>query len=248
MEFIWTMKKGSNPKSALSNVGVRRGGDHPSSASLTSCTSPEVQCVLAENSQTGVSSNCGPRGKKQWFVLRATYGRTDKALGALQSAHVETYLPKHYVIKEIYGNRKLVQEPLLPNILFAYVAYEEVKKLLEHPAPTSLWLKFYRDKTQDKDDFTQKHPPATIPDNEMLNFIRLTSVNSEHIMVVPPERCHFKNGDLVRVIEGAFTGVIGRVGRAAGQQRVIVELEGICNVATAYIPSKFIQLIESSEK
>ena len=73
-------------------------------------------------------------------------------------------------------------------------------------------------------------------------------MNSEHIMVVPPERCHFKSGDLVRVIDGAFTGVIGRVGRAAGQQRVIVELEGLCNVATAYIPSKFIQLIESSEK
>ena len=80
-----------------------------------------------------------------------------------------------------------------------------------------------------------------ISDNDMLNFIKLTSVNSEHIMVLPPERCHFKSGDLVRVIDGAFTGVVGRVGRAAGQQRVFIILEGVCNVATAYIPNDFLQ-------
>ena len=80
---------------------------------------------------------------------------------------------------------------------------------------------------------------------EMMNFIKLTSVNSEHIMVLPPERCHFKSGDLVRVIAGAFTGVVGRVGRAAGQQRVFVVLEGLCNVATAYIPNDFIQSIDT---
>ena len=50
---------------------------------------------------------------------------------------------------------------------------------------------------------------------------------------------------MVRVIDGAFTGVVGRVGRAAGQQRVIVVLEGVCNVATAYIPNDFIQIIET---
>ena len=64
-------------------------------------------------------------------------------------------------------------------------------------------------------------------------------------MVVPPKRCHFKSGDLVRVIDGPFTGVVGRVGRAAGQQRVFVVLDSVCTVATAYIPNDFIQIIET---
>ena len=230
---------------ALSNADTRRGGNNPSSAGLASCTSPEVPSHQTENSHTGVSSNFVPKGKKQWFVLRATYGRTEKALGILQAKNIETYLPMHYVIKEINGRRKLIQEPLLPNIIFAYMTREKTHEFVKEPALTAKWLKYYTDKTKPVEKETGKNPPVTIPDNEMLNFIKLTSVNSEHIMVLPPERCHFKSGDLVRVIDGAFTGVVGRVGRAAGQQRVIVVLEGVCNVATAYIPNDFIQIIET---
>lgn len=230
---------------ALPNADTRRGGNNPSSAGLISCTSPEVQSNYAENSHTGVSSDCVHKEKKQWFVLRATYGRTEKALAVLQTANVETYLPMHYVIKEIKGKRKFVHEPLLPNIIFARMTRQKSHEFVKEPAITAKWLKYYTDKTRPVEKDTGKNPPVTIPDNEMLNFIKLTSVNSEHIMVLPPERCHFKSGDLVRVIEGAFTGVIGRVGRAAGQQRVIVVLEGFCNVATAYIPNDFIQIIET---
>ena len=40
---------------ALPNADTRRGGKNPSSAGLTSCTSPEVQSHETKNSQTGVS-------------------------------------------------------------------------------------------------------------------------------------------------------------------------------------------------
>lgn len=230
---------------ALLNADTRRGGNNPSSAGLTSSTSPEVQGQETKNSQTGVSSNCVPKGKKQWFVLRATYGRTEKALGYFQAKNVETYLPMHYVVKIINGNRKLIKEPLLPNIIFAYMTREKTYEFVKKPALTASWIKYYTDKTKPVEPETGKNPPVIIPDNEMTNFIKLTSVNSEHIMVLPPKRCHFKKDDLVRIIEGPFTGVVGKVGRAAGQQRVFVVLEGLCNVATAYIPNDFIQSIDT---
>lgn len=230
---------------ALLNADTRRGGNNPSSAGLTSSTSPEVQGQETKNSQTGVSSNCVPKGKKQWFVLRVTYGRTEKALGYFQAKNVETYLPMHYVVKIVNGNRKLIKEPLLPNIIFAYMTREKTHEFVKKPALTASWIKYYTDKTKPVEPETGKNPPVIIPDNEMTNFIKLTSVNSEHIMVLPPKRCHFKKNDLVRIIEGPFTGVVGRVGRAAGQQRVIVVLEGLCNVATAYIPNDFIQSIDT---
>lgn len=230
---------------ALLNADTRRGGNNPSSAGLTSSTSPEVQGQETKNSQTGVSSNCVPKGKKQWFVLRATYGRAEKALGYLQAKNIETYLPMHYVVKIINGNRKLIKEPLLPNIIFAYMTREKTYEFVKKPALTASWIKYYTDKTKPVEPETGKNPPVIIPDNEMTNFIKLTSVNSEHIMVLPPKRCHFKKDDLVRIIEGPFTGVVGRVGRAAGQQRVFVVLEGLCNVATAYIPNDFIQSIDT---
>ena len=230
---------------ALLNADTRRGGNNPSSAGLTSSTSPEVQGQETKNSQTGVSSNCVPKGKKQWFVLRDTYGRTEKALSYLQAKNVETYLPMHYVVKMIKGNRKLIKEPLLPNIIFAYMTREKTHEFVKKPALTASWIKYYTDKTKPVEPEMGKNPPVIIPDNEMTNFIKLTSVNSEHIIVLPPKRCHFKKDDLVRIIEGPFTGVVGKVGRAAGQQRVFVVLEGLCNVATAYIPNDFIQSIDT---
>ena len=88
-----------------------------------------------------------------------------------------------------------------------------------------------------------KHPPLTIPFAAMTNFIRATSTDNEHVRIVSPEQCHYKSGDIVKVIDGEFEGVTGKVARIAGQQRMVVEVTGLCLVATAYIPSMFIERI-----
>ena len=46
---------------------------------------------------------------------------------------------------------------------------------------------------------------------------------------------------MVKVIGGEFEGVTGKVARIAGQQRVVVEITGLCLVATAYIPTNLIR-------
>ena len=80
--------------------------------------------------------------------------------------------------------------------------------------------------------------------DEMMNFIRATSPENEHVMTVTPAMCHFKSGDVVKVIDGDFKGVVGKVARVAGQQRIIIEIEGLCMIATAYVPSAFIPAYE----
>lgn len=54
----------------------------------------------------------------------------------------------------------------------------------------------------------------------------------------------FKKGQEVRVIEGRFKGVIGKVARYHGQQRVAVVIDGLLTIATAYIPSAFLERIK----
>ena len=53
----------------------------------------------------------------------------------------------------------------------------------------------------------------------------------------------FEKGQLVKVIDGAFKGVIGRVARWQGQQRVGVVVDELVTVVTAYIPSAFLMSI-----
>ena len=81
----------------------------------------------------------------------------------------------------------------------------------------------------------------------MENFIIATCNKSEHLKFVEESQCHFKGGEIVKVIDGLFKGVEGRVARVSGQQRVVVTLSQVGLVATAYIPTAFIQIIEKHE-
>lgn len=113
--------------------------------------------------------------------------------------------------------------------------------------PSSKWLKYYTDKTKPLENATGLNPPIVIPDNEMLNFIKATSVPSEHSGMISKDRIRYKSGDLVQITQGDFKGIIGKVVRAAGQQRIAIELEGIGIFITAYIPNDFLKVLERCE-
>lgn len=177
---------------------------------------------------------------QRWFVFRATYGREGKACEIIRQEGMRAYLPTKRVQVVIGGVARTIQKPLLPNLLFVYCSPTQADHLVKKHHTLPKFLRYYYNHLILNSDGT--NPPLIVPDSEMDNFIRLTSVNNEHIRVVDPAQCRFRNGDRVRVTQGAFEGVEGRVARIAGQQRVVVVLEGLCTIATAYIPSAFLEL------
>lgn len=221
---------------ALSNAVCRGGNNNPPDVGPTSNILPE------KSTDIGVSLNYAQKKDRQWFVLRATYNRLQTAYDTLIKEKIEAYIPKHYVIKIKNGKKKRILEPLLPNFIFVYSTKNEIMECVnQHPDIS--YLRFYRDKTKNLNPDDGKHPPLIIDYHEMMNFIHTTSIDDEHIKLVDTEQCHYKSGDRVRVIDGKFKGVIGRVARFSGQQRVVVKVKGLCLVATAYVPSAFIEKI-----
>ena len=188
-----------------------------------------------------------PKDRPQWFVLRATYGRWKKAVDLLEDNDIETYVPMHDITKLINGKRRTFHEPLLPDIVFARLSRTMAEQFVKDPAPSSNWLKYYTDKTKPLENATGLNPPIVIPDNEMLNFIKATSVPSEHSGMISKDRVRYKSGDLVQITQGDFKGIIGKVVRAAGQQRIAIELEGIGIFITAYIPNDFLKVLKRCE-
>ena len=189
----------------------------------------------------GVSLNYEYNPTKKWYVLRATYGREKKAYDYIVNDGTTAYLPLRYVHKTIEGQKRRVLIPLLPNILFVYSEKEKINEYLKQ-TPELSYLRYYYNHLET--DVNGVNPPMVVEYKEMNNFIDATNVDDEHLRVVNLSQCHFKSGDKVRVVEGAFRGVQGYVARVAGQQRVIVTIEGLCSIATAYIPSAFIEIIE----
>ena len=221
--------------STLSNVKTRGGEANPSSVRVAPETIPE-----AKSSQTGVSVRYVPTPDKSWYVFRASYGREDKASDYIVEDGTFVYIAKHYVRKSVNGKQKKVLETLIPNLLFVYTTEDKAQEYVKE-TPVLSYLTFYYNHFEL--DNNQKNPPLIVPNKEMENFIIATCNKSEHLKFVDESQCHFKGGEIVKVIDGDFKGVVGRVARVAGQQRVIVELNCLCLIATAYIPTAFLKKI-----
>jgi len=220
--------------STLSNVTNRRS---PTSIRFNPNAFPE-----AKSSQTGVSVRYVPAPDKRWYVLRASYGREDRAKDYLVENGTFVYIAKRYTRKTVNGKQKMVLETLIPNLLFVYTTEDKAEEYVKR-TPALSYLTYYYNHFELGDD--QKNPPLTVSCKDMENFIIATCNSSEHLKFVDESQCHFKGGDIVKVIDGPFTGVEGRVARVAGQQRVVLSLSNIGLISTAYIPTAFIRRIDT---
>ena len=226
------------------------GGEFPPCAGLTSNALPEAQSTIsAESSQTGVSTKNAllptkPKVQREadtphWYALRTTYGREKKAYDYLTAKGIEAFYPTTNVVKLIKGKRKNVTESRLPNIFFAYGTEEQLKEYV-YDNVNLPFLRFYYRHYHEGSKI--KKTPLIVPDNQMESLKIICAADADNTFVSLVKVPKFEKGQLVRVIDGAFKGVTGRVARWQGQQRVGVVVDDLVTVVTAYIPSAFLEM------
>ena len=227
------------------------GGEFPPCAGLTSNALPEAQSTIsAESSQTGVSTKNALLATKlkalkegdtpHWYALRTTYGREKKAYDYLTAKGITAFYPTTNVVKLIKGKRKKVTESRLPNIFFAYGTEEQLQEYV-YDNVNLPFLRFYYRHYHEGSKI--KKTPLIVPDNQMESLKIICAADADNTFVSLVKVPKFEKGQLVRVIDGVFKGVIGRVARWQGQQRVGVVVDDLVTMATAYIPSAFLEKI-----
>ena len=237
---------------ALKDVHTVGGGETPPCVGLTSNTLPKAQStVSAESSQTGVSTrgvHILSKSKVQkeeeiphWYALRTTYGREKKAYDYMTAKGITAFYPTTNVVKLIKGKRKVVTESRLPNIFFAYGTEEQLKSFVYDNVNLPFLRFYYRHVHVGR---RIEKIPMIVPDYQMDSLKIICASDADNTIVSLVEVPKFEKGQLVRVTDGAFKGVIGRVARWQGQQRVGVVVDDLVTVVTAYIPSAFIESIE----
>ena len=225
------------------------GGEFPPCAGLTSNALPEAQStVAAESSQTGMSTRYAhiatkPQIQKEeefshWYALRTTYGREKKAYDYLTAKGITAFYPTTNVVKLIKGKRKNVTESRLPNIFFAYGTEEQLKEYVFDNVNLP-FLRFYYRHIHEGN--TIKKTPLIVPDNQMDSLKIICAADADNTFVSLVKVPKFEKGQLVKVTDGAFKGVTGRVARWQGQQRVAVIVDDLVTVCTAYVPSAFLE-------
>ena len=216
---------------ASPDVNTVGGGETPPSAGLTSNALPEVQSYVAKDSQTGVStknalsttkkSSNNPKEPQLWYALRTTYGREKKAYDYMTAKGITAFLPTVSTIKMINGKRKSVTESRLPNIFFAYGTEEEIKAYVYDNVNLPFLRFYYRHKHEGKK----------------------AEAEADDVLVATQKIQQFEKGQLVRIIDGIFKGVVGRVARYKGQQRVAVMVDELMTICTAYVPNVYLEKV-----
>ena len=87
------------------------------------------------------------------------------------------------------------------------------------------------------------HEPLIVPDDQMKSLRIVCKADADDIVVSTDKIEKFQKGQIVRIIEGKFKGMVGIVARYQGQQRVGVVIDGLLTLATAYVPKAFIEII-----
>ena len=170
----------------------------------------------------------------KWFAIRVTYSREMALKGYLDQYRIESFIPMHYkeFIKGERKVRKLV--PVIHNLVFVRLNREkmdEIKKEISLKVP----LRYIMDR--------EKHEPLVVPDRQMSSFIAVAGAYDEQVVYLDSQVVSLREGDRVRITGGVFAGVEGVFLRVKGDRRVVVSIEGVMAVATAFVHPSLIERI-----
>ena len=231
----------------MSNVRCNREKRDSFYIGFASNVPPEAYC-----SKTGVSTryvhtpnkvatDVQKKDVSHWYALRATYGREKKAYEYIKSKNAKAFYPTIKVVKIVNGKLKTVEISRFPNMLFAYGTEKQIQTFVYDNINLPYLRFYYRHRHEGLKILKE---PLIVPDNQIESLKIICASEDEDIIVVPEHITKFKSGDLVRIVDGKFAGVMGRVARYHGQQRVAVVIEGLLTIATAYIPNAFLEIVK----
>lgn len=170
-----------------------------------------------------------------WFALNVLGNRVLKARDFIDTMGIETYVPlEQRTSCDRNGHRVTREVPAVGRLLFVRATLQQLAEIeVRSPYP----LHAYRS----LDATPTGRQPIIIPDTQMQIFILVSSSGEKGLEYFSSEKITFKPGTRVRVIQGPLSGSEGHIKRIRGNRRFVVEIHGICAVATSYIPAQFLQ-------
>ena len=192
---------------------------------------PNMDIGCPEHSSEGVPSS--------WYALRVSYSRELKVRDKLNELGVKTFVPMMWRrcpvkpgMTKGKPSRRLV--PAVGNLCFAYSTRAELEDFIRGYGETSP-VHFYWDRTANK--------PLTVPEKAMNDFIAVSSTLDEDLIYITEITSKLREGQTVKVKEGPFKGIEGKVVRIRKSRRILVELPGMLAVATTYIQPEYLEII-----
>ena len=179
-----------------------------------------------KSTSAGVLLQCQEATQPRWYALRATYSRELKVQAALQERGVRTFVPM------MWREKKLV--PAVSGLVFALATREALDSYIRSFGDARP-VNYYWDRTA--------NAPLTVPSKAMEDFIAVASSLEEDLIYLTEISDKLREGQTVKVKEGPFKGVEGKIVRIRKSRRVMVELPGMLAVASTYVSPAELEII-----
>lgn len=192
------------------------------------------EAVVPQSGESTVEG-WGDEASLHWYAVRVLNNRVFPYEEYLRGIGVEYYLPTEERFVEREGQRRKKRWPVVPSLVFIHTDEETALRVVkESSIPSHLYTR------TDSQGFKS---PASIPDRQMEIFILISSSGEKGLEFYDASELKLDVGHRVRVIDGIFRGAEGYIKRIKGNRRFVVAIDGVCCVATHYIPVAFLQKI-----
>ena len=189
-----------------------------------------------KNNNVGCPEHSSEGVPSSWYALRVSYSRELKIQEALNGLGVRTFVPmmwKKCLDKQGAMERKKLV-PAVGNLCFAYWTKPAIEDFIRGFGESSP-VHFYWDRIAGR--------PVRVSDKAMNDFMRVSSTLDEDLIYITEITGKLREGQTVKVKEGPFEGVEGKVVRIRKSRRILVELPGMLAVATTYIAPEKLELL-----
>ena len=169
-----------------------------------------------------------------WFVLRATYSRELKIQEMLREKGVRTFVPMMWRKRTVAGkaDKKLV--PAVSGLCFVFWDRESVDRFIRSFGD-SRPVNYYWDRTSES--------PLIVHEKAMDDFMKVASTMDEDLIYLTEISEKLREGQTVKVKDGPFKGVEGKIVRIRKSRRILVEIPGMVAVATTYVLPEYLEIL-----
>jgi len=151
-----------------------------------------------------------PTSNNHWYAVRTKSRQEKAAASRLGSVDISHYLPLHAEVRQWSDRKQLVQIPLFPGYLFVHLDVLSGEKLEVLKTPGVVGF------------VGNPSGPLPIPDNQIESVRKAASCGDEC-----SSRFLLSQGDRVRVVRGALTGIEGVLVKLGSRSQLMIAIEVI---------------------
>jgi transcription antitermination factor NusG len=159
----------------------------------------------------------------KWYILYTYPNYEKKILKVLTQKNIFCFLPTQRIIRQWSDRKKTIEVPLFPNYLFVYTTNQERVKQLDISGVARY--------------VTHCGKPVTVSQQEIEIVEKMVAKSDISVESDLIER------DIVKIVEGPFTGLEGIFFQRKGRTRVGVKIEAMNQFLCVEVDISYVQKI-----